>query len=99
MTVLFSLPDNKINQPKPAFRANAKNKAFSEITEGLIKELSKNVQNDALAQKIKKQVTDPAQKNIFFAAVASLITAAAAQITEILTGEPPAEEKTINTKK
>ena len=99
MKVLFSLPDNKINHPKPAFKKKKKNKAFSEITEGLIKELSKNVRNDALAQKIKKQVTDPAQKNIFFAAVASLITAAAAQITEILIGDSNKKDNIIETQK
>lgn len=81
------------NTSTPVFCAKSKSKAVSQITDGIIKDLSKAVQADGRAQKIKKQLENPEQRNVFFAAIASLITAAAAQITEIITGEELNSEK------
>ena len=90
---------NKANQP--AFGAKVNKKVVTDVADGIFKELSGAVQTDSLAKKIQEQITNPKQKNIFFATIASLITATAAQLTGILTGETPAEAEPaiIKTKK
>ena len=70
----------------PVFYGKTNPKFVSETTEEICKELSKAIKSDSLTQKIKSQISNPEQKNVFFAAIASLITATAAQLTEILTG-------------
>ncbi len=88
------LPSNQYyssRESHPAFGAKVNKKVVTGVTDGLFQELSGAVQADGLAQKIREQITNPKQKNIFFATVASLITATAAQLTGILTGEAPAE--------
>ena len=92
-------PESKAG--KPVFGAKVNKKVVTDVAGGIFKELSGAVQADDLAKKIQAQITNPKQKNIFFATVASLITATAAQLTGILTGETPAENTSdiIETKK
>lgn len=70
----------------PVFGANNDRRTDYPEYEEIIRALSNAVEKDELAQTIKKQLTNPTQKNVFFSTVASLITATAAQITELLTG-------------
>ena len=78
---------------EPSFTARPNKKVAASLTDGILKELTEAVQADKLAQKMKSQLTNPEQKGVFFATVAALITATAAQITGILTGEPNVEPK------
>ena len=85
----------KINTDAPApkvkttfkARPEVNSKIFSELSEEVFKNLNSGIQSGKTGANIKKQFSDPVKKNVFFAAVASLITAAAAQITEMLFAE------------
>ena len=85
----------KINTDAPAqkvkttfkARPEVNSKIFSELSEEVFKNLNSGIQSGKTGTNIKKQFSDPVKKNVFFAAVASLITAAAAQITEMLFAE------------
>ena len=70
-------------ETSPSFGAKIPKNVSGDIFTGL----SNAVKTDELARTIKSQLTNPAKKNTFFATVAALITATAAQLTEIVTGE------------
>lgn len=88
--------ENKQNRTtSPSFNAQPKidNKIFNQVTDGILKELGGSTNSEELAQKIRTQISNPENRKIFFGLVASLVTAAAAHITELITGETCAKDK------
>ncbi len=79
-------PNVKNDAPaKPVFTARAKVKP--NVVQGLAKDIFDNInssnQTEKLGEKIKIILANPTLKNIFFASIASLVTAAAAQIASL----------------
>ena len=97
MKLLPVTQTNLNNSPSFRSKPDINSEILSGLTEDVMKELTNTLSSKDAKNKIKAQLSNPQQKKVFFAAVASLITAAAAQITEILTGENT--EKKVSTER
>ena len=75
------------NQTSPVFASRVKldKDIFEKVSEGIFNELKDGSGKGEFAEKIKTQFSDPDKRKVFFGVIASLVTSAAVQITELLT--------------
>ena len=82
-----------------AFRARPKLKTdvFEKVSAEISEHIKTNLSSGGLGDKIKEQLNNKQQRNLFFSVVASLVTATAAQITELISTETKETAKPLKT--